>query len=64
MKDRFEVVYKETRSAGMEKRIIYADTATGVNYLYITRGGYAGGVTPLLKAVGTPVVTPVFGYKE
>ena len=40
------------------------DKQTGVNYLYITRGGYAGGLTPLLKADGTPVVTPAFGYKE
>ena len=25
MKDRFEIVYKETHSAGLEKRIIYVD---------------------------------------
>ena len=40
------------------------DKQTGVNYLFVTRGGYAGGLTPLLKADGTPAVTPVFGYKE
>ena len=56
MKDRFEVVYKETRSAGLEKRIIYVDTATGVNYLYI-QNGYSGGLTPLLDADGKPIVT-------
>ena len=56
MKDRIEVVYKETHSAGLEKRIIYVDRETGVNYLYI-QVGYSGGVTPLLDADGKPVVT-------
>lgn len=56
MKDRFEVVFKETRSAGLEKRIIYVDTATGVNYLYI-QNGYSGGLTPLLDENGKSVVT-------
>lgn len=31
MKDRFEVVYKENHSAGLEKRIIYVDKETDVN---------------------------------
>lgn len=56
MDDRFEVVYKEIRSAGLERRIIYVDKGTGVNYLYI-RNGYSGGLTPLLDADGKPVVT-------
>ena len=56
MDDRFEVVYKEIRSAGLERRIIYVDKETGVNYLYI-RHGYSGGLTPLLDADGKPVVT-------
>ena len=56
MDDRFEVVYKEIRSAGLERRIIYVDKETGVNYLYI-RNGYSGGLTPLLDANGKPVVT-------
>ena len=38
MKDRFKVVYKETHSAGLEKRIIYVDKETGVNYLYVLIG--------------------------
>ena len=33
MKDRFEVLYKEVHAAGLEKRIIYVDRETGVNYL-------------------------------
>lgn len=56
MKNRFEVVYKEIRSAGLEKRIIYVDKETGVNYLYV-QIGYGGGMTPLLDADGKPVVT-------
>ena len=57
MDDRFEVVYKEIRSAGLERRIIYVDKETGVNYLYI-RNGYSGGLTPLLDADGKPVISP------
>ena len=37
---------------------IWVDTQTGVNYLFHA-SGYAGGLTPLLKPDGTPVVTPV-----
>ena len=56
MKNRFEVVYKEIHSVGLEKRIIYVDKETGVNYLYI-QNGYSGGLTPLIDAEGKPVVT-------
>ena len=56
MKDRFEVIYKEIHSAGLEKRIIYADKETDVNYLYV-QNGYSGGMMPLLDADGKPVVT-------
>lgn len=41
MNDRFEVVYKETKSAGLEKRIIYIDKENGVNYLFV-QIGYSG----------------------
>ena len=37
---------------------IWVDKKTGVNYLF-HQSGYAGGLTPLLKPDGTPVVTPV-----
>ena len=56
MKNRFEVIHKEVHSAGLEKRIIYVDQETGVNYLYV-QNGYSGGMTPLLDAGGKPVVT-------
>ena len=56
MEERFEIVYKKIHSAGMEKRIIYVDRETGVNYLYVQMG-YSGGLTPLLDADGKPVVT-------
>ena len=37
---------------------IWVDKETGVNYLFHA-SGYAGGLTPLLKADGTPVVSPL-----
>ena len=55
MKDRFEVIYKEAHSAGLEKRVIYVDKETGVNYLYI-QNGYSGGLTPLLDAGRKPLI--------
>ena len=42
---------------------IWVDRKTGVNYLFHA-SGYAGGLTPLLKPDGTPVVTPVDKYEE
>ena len=42
---------------------IWVDTKTGVNYLFHA-SGYAGGLTPLLKPDGTPVVTPSPKEKE
>lgn len=37
---------------------IWVDKKTGVNYLFHA-SGYAGGLTPLLKPDGTPIVTPI-----
>ena len=51
---RFEKVYSQE----MGSVIIVVDKQTGVNYLF-AQSGYAGGLTPLLNADGTPVVTPV-----
>ena len=42
---------------------IWVDKATGVNYLYHASGN-AAGLTVLLNADGTPVVTPVSRYEE
>lgn len=56
MKDRFEIIYKDLLSVGLQKRIIYVDKETGVNYLYI-QNGYSGGLTPLLDAEGKPIIT-------
>lgn len=42
---------------------ILVDKQTGVNYLF-TASGYAGGLTPLLRPDGTPVVTPVSRYEK
>ena len=52
---RFVKVYDDGTFGSNE---IWVDTQTGVNYLFHA-SGYAGGLTPLLKPDGTPVVTPV-----
>lgn len=53
--NRFIKVYSDGVFGSNE---IWVDTKTGVNYLF-HQSGYAGGLTPLLKPDGTPVVTPV-----
>lgn len=54
-KERFKRVYVQGRLSGIE---ILVDRETGVNYMF-RASGYAGGLTPLLKSDGTPIVTPV-----
>lgn len=51
--ERFKVILKD-RKAGA---LIYVDTITGVNYLFVGNGGYAGGLSPLLDRDGKPVVS-------
>ena len=57
---RFIEVYSED---GMTISKVLVDRQTGVHYLFHA-SGYAGGLTPLLKPDGTPVVTPVSRYEE
>ena len=57
---RFIEVYSE---GSITVTQILVDKQTGVNYLFHA-SGYAGGLTPLLKPDGTPVVTPVSRYEE
>ena len=57
---RFIKVYSDGAFGSNE---IWVDRETGVNYLF-HQSGYAGGLTPLLKPDGTPVVTPVSKYDE
>ena len=54
--ERFIRVYSQTGLSASTQ--IWVDKVTGVNYLFQT-SGYAGGLTPLLKSDGTPVVTPI-----
>ena len=55
--DRFVNTY--TQGSGFSALIqIWVDRETGVNYLWQS-SGYGGGLTPLLKPDGTPVVTPL-----
>ena len=42
---------------------IWVDRETGVNYLWHNDGN-AGGLTPLLRADGMPVVTPIRDLPE
>ena len=42
---------------------IWVDKQTGVNYLFHASGN-AGGMTPLLRADGTPVITPMPHYEK
>ena len=53
--NRFQKVYSQGTINTAE---IWVDQESGVNYLYV-RNGNAGGLTPLLKPDGTPVVTPM-----
>ena len=53
--ERFIKVYEQGMINCME---IWVDRETGVNYLWQS-SGYGGGLTPLLKPDGTPVVTPL-----
>lgn len=57
---RFVEVYSED---GFTSTKILVDKQTGVNYLFHA-SGYAGGLTPLLKADGTPVITSVSRWEE
>ena len=61
-KKRFRKIKKENIAFG-ETAIVLQDTQTGVNYLF-HQSGYAGGLTPLLNADGTPVVTPVQRFTD
>ena len=54
--DRFEVVYQENYTPGMNEKMIFVGKETGVNYLFV-REGYAGGLTPLLDAEGELIIT-------
>ena len=55
---RFVKVYSHGGGFSGPGTQILMDTQTGVHYLYVSHG-YGGGLTPLLNADGTPVVTPV-----
>lgn len=42
----------------LDRKEIWVDKRTGVNYLFF-QSGYAGGLTPLLDREGKPVITSV-----
>lgn len=51
--DRFNIVYTQ---GAIESYRIIVDTATGLNYLYISNGT-SGGLTVLLNTEGKPIIT-------
>ncbi len=57
-KDRFIKTVVDNGGFTDNYMAIYVDRETGVNYLFSSCGN-AGGLTVLLNADGTPVVTPV-----
>ena len=57
-KDRFIKTVVDNGGFSDNYMAIYVDRETGVNYLF-TQNGYAGGMTVLVNADGTPIVTPV-----
>ncbi len=59
---RFLIRYSQGNAFSTTTQIL-VDKQTGVNYLFHLNG-YGGGLTPLLNADGTPVVTPVSRYSE
>ena len=58
MKKEKRFVILETQIAFGARFDIVVDTKTGVTYLW-RASGYAGGMTPLLNADGSPVITRV-----
>jgi len=54
---RFETIHKESGWTGDGSQVI-RDRETGVCYLF-RNAGFAGGLTVLLNADGSPVVSPV-----
>ena len=56
--ERFIRVYSQGSGLGMLMQI-WVDKVTGVNYLFQAFCGSGGGLTPLLKSDGTPIVTPI-----
>lgn len=58
--DRFIRVYTQ---GAVNVSEIWVDKQTGVNYLFHASGS-AGGLAPLLKPDGTPVVTPISRCEE
>ena len=60
--NRFLCTYTQGGFASPTVQIL-VDKVTGVNYMF-TASGYAGGLTPLLKSDGTPVITPITRVEE
>ena len=61
--ERFIRTYSQGNAFGIVTQI-WVDKQTGVNYLFQAFSGAGGGLTPLLKPDGTPVITPISKCEE
>lgn len=52
--ERFEIIQEEGNGLTAPTRQVLLDTATGVQYLFVS-SGYAGGLCPLLDKDGKPI---------
>ncbi len=57
-KDKRFIIKEQYGSFSSLGTYVLVDKKTGVNYLYAT-GGYSGGLTVLVDAMGNPIVTPI-----
>lgn len=56
--NRFVKILTEGNGFSSSQRELWVDSKTGVTYAFF-QSGYAGGLTPLLDAMGNPVISPV-----
>ncbi len=57
------ITYSQGNAFGNHQQV-WVDKQTGVNYLYITRGGYAGGLTPPAESRRNPGGDPGFPVRR
>lgn len=62
---RFISEKNKTEGASLSDTRIITDTETGVQYLFVTMGGYAGGLTLLVDAEGKPLLNKTYNrYRD
>lgn len=61
---RFISEKNKTEGASLSDTRIITDTETGVQYLFVTIGGYAGGITVLVDETGKPLLNRDAKYRD